>query len=298
MENIKSFFAVIEEDLRTYRPETTPEEVNDLLMAGMQVLGSVLPSDLPGVTKVCEFFYFNDLLSYNRIGVRCAKKAFICRPLFNGAPIPHRIPDTYTTFQEDCQDIYKNYMRTIKTIGGTDFVEEDITRCYDILRSHDYVVVWSNSSILVKETLSRYAEHAFSTKCLSFGGSVLIPRGNISCINVYHESDWIMDMIVAFYRLDISSFPRNALCEVELGGAVYDVIILSDAFFPRELCDPKGEPCDPKGEPCDPKGEPCDPNGEPCDPKGELSDPKGELSDPKGELSDSPPHRKFIHFLV
>ena len=235
-QNIKRFFAVIDEDLRTYRPETTPEEVNDLLMAGMQVLGGFQLRDggSPRVTKVCDFATFEDLLSYDGIGALCAKKAFICRPLFNGAPIPLRIPDTYTTFQEDCQDIYKNYMRTIKTIGGTDFVEEDITRCYDILRSHDYVVVWSNSSILVKETLSRYAEHAFSTKCLSFGGSVLIPRSTLSCVNVYHESDWIMDMIVAFYRLDIASFPRNALCEVELGGAVYDVVILSDTFFPGD----------------------------------------------------------------
>ena len=223
-------FKLIEDDLRTYRPHTTVQEINELVKTSMHMSSdkiNIVKSIRKTNSSFLSIYDLQKFISMNSFN----KKGLLLRPLYKGAPIHHDIPSDFDVFYETSNDIYENYMRTLSNIGGTDFNVDDIESCIKFIDAHEYLLVWSNTSILVNKLMF---EHKLGyKKIIAYGGPVLIARrDNLNPLNIYHEHDWILGMINMIYNIDMRKLDMNVIHEIEIDNNIVEVIILSHDLFP------------------------------------------------------------------
>lgn len=162
---------------------------------------------------------------------------FMCRPLFNNCPLPHTIPHKYEIFYEKSYDLYTNYITTINNISGIDFDQSEITRCKSYIEKADKILCWSNSSIILELLLKN--QEKYSCNILTYGSPIILPKYNSnSCINIYHEDDWILGFIGALYTLDISKIDKDVLYTFTINDNICNMIILSRNNFYGSECEP------------------------------------------------------------
>lgn len=228
-ENVKTFFQVIKEDLAIHRPQTSLVEINELLTIGLSVLNNKKEISKK-VESEGKFSSLEELKTYITTNTVLHKKGFLWRPLYLGAPMHHEIPSDYDIFTEVSGDIYENYMYTLNALSDRHFNKNELKQCQDFLHNHNYMLVWSNTAIIVDTLLT---ENEIQDKTIIvYGGSLLVAQKDNFVLNVYHEDDWILGFVKIIYNIDLhKELKRNIMYEIFVNQNLYKIIILSEDLF-------------------------------------------------------------------
>lgn len=227
------FFQTILEDIKTHRPLTTEIEKDYLLKKAMKVFSSFV--------HVATYSIKESNATISQIMENFKKqqnKLFMFRSLTKESPLHVTIPDEYTIFSETSTDIYNNYLRTLDALENGVSDSEDINKFYNKC-SHSLiknVFSWSNTGILLNNILQKN-DIKFNIKfdnIITYGSPVLV---SYHCINIYHENDWILGFVSAYYKIDIEKLERNCIYEVYINDEVYDLLIASSDTFPNHNTD-------------------------------------------------------------
>jgi len=229
-----SFFKTISEDFDIYRPETSDHERDDLLNKAISLFHSETNNKVEIVSK-------DNVMTIDALKLEQSNKnnLFMYRPLQKGFGLPFEIPSCYDVFEESTGDIYENYIRTIENLGNQSFLTQDIARCKLCLANYTTVLCWSNTSILLNKVLNDAAEFQ-NTFVLTYGSPLLLPLSSLrDCINIYHEDDWVIGLVNAYYKTDLLSLERNIVYEATInGGKRCKFVIFSKDSFKNAVNEP------------------------------------------------------------
>lgn len=223
------FIEVLENDFDTYCPIVN-EKKQDLLDKSIALFNSKIYN----IRTLDTYKIANTDFLKNQ---KYKKPLFMCRPLFYNCPLPHDIPCKYTVFYEKSYDLYTNYITTINNLSGLDFDEKELLRCKSYVEKTDKILCWSNSSIILDSLLKN--NDKYDCDILTYGSPMILPKYNSnSCINIYHEDDWILGFVSALYTLDISKIDKDTLYTFTINDNICHMIILSRNNFYGVQCDP------------------------------------------------------------
>lgn len=162
-------------------------------------------------------------------------KLFMYRKLHENYKLPYHPP--FKIFEEKSESLYKNYLQTANNLLGHSFNNSEINRCKEYLVHFGFVLSWSNTSILLQkalENLDIYSQLVLSI--ITFGSPILLQRYNTHyCLNVYHEDDWILNIIDKLYKIKISKLKRNIIYEYTINNKLCEFIILSRDNFNNNI---------------------------------------------------------------
>ncbi len=232
-DNVKTFFKIIQEDLSVYRPQTSLNEVNKLLATGLSVLNNNKNEVNKAIESEFSFSCIDELKTFISANIVLNKKGFLWRPLYSGAPIHHVIPSDYDIFTEVSGDIYENYMYTLNALSSKHFDKNDLEKCLQFLYNHDYILVWSNTAIIVDNLLSENENELKEKNITIYGGTTLVAhKDNLFILNIYHEDDWILGFVKNIYNIDLlKELKRNVIYDLFINKKSYKIVIISEDLF-------------------------------------------------------------------
>lgn len=231
MEDLLEFLKIIDKDFTQHRPETTDEEKHILIQKGTEVFKNYNPK----IEFKCSIT-INSLEQFKKdylLNINKKNNLFMCRPLIHDI----NLPENYEIFYETSTDIYNNYLSTINNLNNKLFNESDIEKCKEYLEYKDSIVCWSNTSILLNKILkdSDYKNIFIMT----YGSPILLPiYNNNYCINVYHEDDWIFELLKLLYKIDFNTLERDVVTVISVDNNKCLFIILSKKHFEKETNEP------------------------------------------------------------
>lgn len=227
------FFITLERDLSMYRSHTTESEKTDLMKRAFQFFSQD--------NHDCKLLTSCSINTINEITFRPHPQngLFLYRKLHEGATIPHNIPKHFDIFEESSFDIYENINRTLSNIEGHSFDTDDVERLSLVLNNHSYdgFLCWSNTSIILDHVL-RTTDIVLNGQIITFGSPIIIPhRNGVQCTNVYHEDDWILGLVNAIYKINLSLLDRNTLHVFDIDGKHAELVVFSKDKFKKDKWD-------------------------------------------------------------
>lgn len=227
--HIQRFFKVIHADLDIYCPNITNEERGLLLSKGMDMLKAVNYK----ISNVQDSGVFDGK------DMKKHKNLFMCRKICESACLPHRIPDTFDVFFEKSSDMYSNYMKTLDYLQDINWDLKDQEQCIKYLRNCEYLLCWSNSSLLLRHVLEEDPSLSYNKNMITFGSPVLLPTFEANtCINIYHEDDWILGLVQALHQVDIAQYPLDRVHSCLVRNQKCNFLILSRTTFSDDQTEP------------------------------------------------------------
>lgn len=223
------FIEVLESDFNNYCPISN-EKKQELLDKSISLFNSKIYNiKTISVKKINNIDCFKTEPHKNPL--------FMCRQLYKNCPLPHFLPPEYNIFYEESNDLYTNYLSTINTLLNSEFNQSEITRCKSYVDNADKILCWSNSSIILNHILKNKGSN--DCNIITYGSPIILPKyKSNSCINIYHEHDWILGFISALYTLDISKIEKDILYTFSINDETCMMIILSQNNFKQVDCEP------------------------------------------------------------
>lgn len=224
MDNI--FFKTVNDDLSLYRPNTTTEERLFLFKKGINIFNKYNPQIIWG--------NFNNLIDINDIMIKDKESnLFMCRKNTETCELPFIIPNNYEYFLETSTNMYDNYLKTIDNLEGIDFNLDDIKNCRKKIINKTNILCWSNSSIILNNILNNLTEdESKNINIITFGSPIILPCYYTKyCINIYHEDDWVIDMVKLLFKLNDKIINLDIIYECFIDNKKCIFIILSKKYF-------------------------------------------------------------------
>lgn len=228
------FFQTVNKDLSIYRPETSDEEKIFL----MHKIIELFTEYNPNITFINSYKIINiKELWYSNIPKHKKKHIFMCRKINEYYELPFNIPKNYDLFFETSTDIYNNYLKTIENIKGNLFNLDDIKICKEVIKNIDNILCWSNSSIILNKILENLdKEESKDLQIITYGSPIILPcYYSKYCINIYHEDDWIIELVNSLFKLDIKLLERDVVYTYIINDKKCMFIILSRKHFDKKI---------------------------------------------------------------
>lgn len=220
------FFKTVNEDLSIYRPETTNEERLNLFKKGMELF-----------TEYNPIIVWSDeysLLNLDMLMIKDKREnLFMCRTNSKYCELPFIIPKNYDIFFETSTNIYDNYLQTINNLKGELFNLDDIDRCKKNIINKTNILCWSNSSIILNNILSTLTKsESENINIITFGSPIILPCYFTKyCINIYHEEDWVIDMVKSLFKLENKVIKLDIIYKCTIDNKKCIFIIISKKYF-------------------------------------------------------------------
>lgn len=226
------FFKILSKDLHEYRPETTNEEKIILMKKAITLFSTYNPK--------IEFISNFKIMNINELFINISTdKLFMYRKIIENTKLPHIIPSEFEIFEEKCGNIYENFINTINNLSGHSFNLDDITCCENIIKNKKMILSWSNSSIVLNKVLENLdVEKQKLLYINTFGSPILLPEYSTSyCMNIYHEDDWILELVESLYKININYIELDTINKCIIDGKKTFFIILSREQFKNNDCE-------------------------------------------------------------
>jgi hypothetical protein len=213
------FLQVMQEDL-----EKMNAKQQEILKEAFMKLIKIKPEIQIHSTKLP---FLNILKKTNRI--------FMYRPHQYDTKLPHIVDGTFSIFVESSEDLFSNYMRTIKNITGEEPIRKDDKERFMSMIGNGNgngdlnILCWSNSNILLSDVMKNHGNLFINANVINFGGPILLKKGPCqNCLNIYHQDDWILGLLKIIYDFDFSNVKKNVIHKTKTNE---EFIILSRRIF-------------------------------------------------------------------
>lgn len=221
------FYQTVNIDFDVYRPGTTNEEKQCIF----EKVVHLLSTQVHHIEWISESEYIDSHKGCNK------KNVFMYRKIYDKTIVQHEIPQHYKLFLETSSDLFTNYMKTIDNLQGNSFLIQDIENCKNSILDIDRVLCWSNTSILLNQVLKKYNNP--DLQIITFGSPIILPKYNCkSCLNIYHEDDWILGFMTALYKIDMSRIQTNIIYHCLIDSKSCEFVILSSDKFSESILEP------------------------------------------------------------
>lgn len=232
---VTKFFQVVDADLSTYRPETTHEEKIALYSQGVALLSKSHHKMEWSSEEPLDGIQIDSLKLQNCKG----RNLFMSRTVNNENTLPYEIPNDYDVFLETSYDIYTNYRITLDYLDNKHFCPNDSQRCATAIATCDNILSWSNTSILLHHLLDTNPELSKDKILYTFGSPIIVTNKMAkTCVNMYHEDDWILGLVGALYKIDLNNVKKNVIHNVLVDSECAKIVVFSRSTFPDPNVDP------------------------------------------------------------
>ena len=233
---INTFFNTVNADIDTHRPDTSHLERKQLIERAMVIFRDTKQQYT--LTNEEALIHIEDYFNKH-----ATHGIFMYRPLKHDYPLPHPLQHQHSVFIESSSDIYTNYMKTLDYLEGRDYDSDELMTCASILinKPKSRILCWSNTAILLDKVLdvlqNSIVDHDHDI--ITWGSPILLKKRYNKCVNLYHESDWILGFIGMLYGLDFEQIKRNTKYTLHSSHGESDFIIFAEDNFAKY---PKTDP--------------------------------------------------------